>query len=193
MRKLLAVLGIIVVVCGAAAAHAGNHKETLRRMADDGLRDWASHPTIVDAVRAQNQQHRSLSADQIMGLDQRWRAERTAASQPMRQALMANVLSSFLIRKKRAADGLFTEIQVMDDKGLLVGSSDLSPDYWQGDEAKWLKTYMVGPKSIHISDGATDNSAARFQTELSLPVVDPVTRKAIGAVMIGVNAAKLRR
>ena len=106
---------------------------------------------------------------------------------------MANVLWSFLNRKKLTADGLYTAILVMDDKGLLVGSSDITPDYWQGDEAKWQKTYMVGPGAIHIGDVVTENAAAKFQTEVSLPVVDPVTRKAIGAVTLGVNVAKLRR
>ena len=95
--------------------------------------------------------------------------------------------------KKVEADsqGLITEIFVMDDKGLNVGQSDVTSDYWQGDEAKWQKTYQVGPDAIHISDVEQDESTQRFQSQLSLPVVDPDTKKPIGAVTIGIDVENL--
>lgn len=193
MRGLLLIFGIFAGICGTNAAFGGSDSESLRAIIDDELREWASHSTIVDAVRAQNQQHKNLSAEDIMGLDQRWRSEKSAASKPMRQALMANVLSSFLNLKKRSGDGLYTEIFVMDDKGLLVGLSDVTSDYWQGDEDKWQKTFMMGPGAVHIDDVVKDESTRKFQSQVSLPVVDPATRKAIGAITVGIDIAKLRR
>lgn len=193
MARFPLIIGILVGFFATGVASGGNNTETLHKMVEDGLREWASQSTIVDAVRAQNQQHKNLSADDIMGLDHRWRAEKTAASKPMRQALMANVLSSFLNLKKRSGDGLYTEIFVMDNKGMLVGLSDITSDYLQGDEDKWQKTFMMGPGAVHIAEVVKDKSTHKFQSQVSLPVIDPVTRKAIGAVTLGIDLAKLRR
>ena len=55
--------------------------------------------------------------------------------------ILRNSLSGFLKAKKKESEGLFTEIFVMDNKGMNVGQSDITSDYWQGDEAKWIKTY----------------------------------------------------
>jgi hypothetical protein len=84
-----------------------------------------------------------------------------------------------------------TEIFVMDNKGLNVGQSDITSDYWQGDEAKWQKTYSVGASAIHISDVAKDESTQSFQSQLSLPVVDPANNQVIGAVTIGINVEQI--
>ena len=111
----------------------------------------------------------------------------------MIQALMANALSSFLTLKKQSGGGLYTEIIVMDNKGLNVGQSDVTSDYWQGDEDKWRKTFLVGPKSMHIDDIGRDESTHRLQSQISLPVVDPVTKKPIGAITVGIDVSRLPR
>ena len=99
--------------------------------------------------------------------------------------------AEFLRAKKEASKGLFTEIFVMDNKGLNVGQSDVTSDYWQGDEAKWQKTFLVGPKAIHISDVKKDESTQTYQSQLSLPVVDPANNQVIGAITLGVNVEQL--
>jgi hypothetical protein len=84
---------------------------------------------------------------------------------------------------------MYTEIFVMDNKGLNVGQSDVTSDYWQGDEAKWQKTYQVGPDAIHVSDVEQDESSQVFQAQVSVPVVDG--GQVIGAVTVGVNVDAL--
>jgi hypothetical protein len=79
----------------------------------------------------------------------------------------------------------------MDAKGLNVGQSDLTSDYWQGDEAKWKKTYLVGPKAMHVGGVKTDQSTQTLQSQLSMAVVDPASGKVIGAVTVGVNVEQL--
>ena len=80
---------------------------------------------------------------------------------------MANPLSNYLKQVKRDNGDLFAEIYVMDNKGLNVGQSDVTPDYWQGDEGKWRKT------------------------RVTVTIVDPATNRVIGAVTIGVNVDEL--
>jgi hypothetical protein len=111
----------------------------------------------------------------------------------MTQALMANALSSFLHLKKRTGEGLYTKIIVMDNKGLNVGLSDPTPNYWHGDEDIWRQTFLAGPGSIHIGRMPQDKSPQRRINRISFPVIDPVTRGAIGAVSIGIDVARLPR
>jgi hypothetical protein len=86
---------------------------------------------------------------------------------------------------------MYTEIFVMDGRGLNVGQSDVTPDYWQGDEAKWQKTYLEGPGAIHIGDIEMDESTQQFQAQVSVSVVDPASGTVIGAVTVGVNVDAL--
>lgn len=163
----------------------------MRRLADDGLREWASHPTIVDAVRAQNQRHGHLSAEGAMAFDRRWRNEMRSPSKPMIQALMSNVLSSFLSLKKRRSGGLITDIVVMDQNGLNAGLTEIIAGGWHGDEAAWQSTYPMGPDAVYIGAVRRDERTRRMKSRIGLPVVDPVTRKPIGAVAIGIDVEKL--
>ena len=86
---------------------------------------------------------------------------------------------------------MVTEIFVMDNKGLNVGQSDVTSDYWQGDEAKWQKTFLAGADAVFIDAVEFDESTQTFQSQLSLPVVDPQSGDVIGAVTIGVNVDTL--
>jgi hypothetical protein len=79
----------------------------------------------------------------------------------------------------------------MDDKGMNVALSDVTSDYWQGDEAKWQQTYLVGPDAVHIGDVELDESTQTYQSQVSITVVDPDTKAPIGALTFGVNVEAL--
>ena len=79
----------------------------------------------------------------------------------------------------------------MDAKGLNVGQSDVTSDYWQGDEDKWQRTYPVGPDALLIGEVEQDESTQRFQTQVSLSVVDPADGAVIGAVTVGIDVETL--
>jgi hypothetical protein len=56
---------------------------------------------------------------------------------------------------------MITEMFVMDAKGLNVGQSDVTSDYWQGDEAKWQKTYGAGPGVVFVDGSRKTNPHRR--------------------------------
>jgi hypothetical protein len=58
-------------------------------------------------------------------------------------------------------------------------------DYWQGDEAKFQKSFNGGAGQVHVGDVKFDESAQVYQVQISVPVTDGV--KAIGAITIGVD------
>ncbi len=184
---LIAALPIML----ATGASANEFEPQLRDLAKNNIQAWLSNPSVIEAVKAQNTAHSDLTETKIVALDKQWRAETNASSRPMINEVLANSLSAFLKGKKEGSEGLFTEIFVMDNKGLNVGQSDITSDYWQGDEAKWKKTYAVGADALHIGKVKEDESTQTFQSQVSLPVVDPKDGSVIGAITVGVNVEML--
>ncbi|MBK8972216.1 MAG: cache domain-containing protein [Hahellaceae bacterium] len=159
--------------------------------ADSQVKTWLVDPTLVGAVKAQNAANAQLTQSDIDKLDQAWRAETAARARPMIDKVLANPLSVFLKNKEAASQGLYTELFVMDNKGLNVGQSQVSSDYWQGDEDKWTQSYGKGAGAIHISDVEEDESTQTYQSQLSLPIADPDSGEVIGAITIGINVEGL--
>src|SRR5690606_6538453 len=121
-----------------------------KQWAETSLKAWMADPVVLEAVRAQNAKHASIGQADIEALDKQCRAETKAGDKALINGVVNNKLSAFLKQKVAASGGLITEIFVMDDKGLNVGQSDITSDYWQGDEAKWQKTYQVGADAIFV-------------------------------------------
>lgn len=146
---------------------------------------WLNNATVVDAVRAQNAKNAAITESEIDVRDKQWRAETKSGSGPLIDATLNNALSAYLKKVKEDGQGLYTEIFVMDNKGLNVGQSDVTSDYWQGDEAKWQKTFKIGAEAVHVSEVEQDESTQAFQAQVSMPIVDG--GEVIGAVTVGVN------
>lgn len=159
--------------------------------AEQSVSSWLGDPVIINAIRVQNTEHADLQQTQIDSLDQQWRAESEDAAGPLIDKITGNELSMFLKDVKDSEQGLVTEIFIMDNKGLNVGQSDITSDFWQGDEAKWQKTFQAAPKAMFVDDVEMDDSTQRFQTQINIAITDPETGKNIGAVTIGVDAEGL--
>lgn len=176
-----------VVTLFATPAFAGPHVAAMTAHAKEKVSTWVQSEEVIEAVKAQNAAHAALDEAKINQMDQAWRAETAAASQPMIEEVLERPISVYLGDVKEEAAGLYTEIFVMDAKGLNVGQSDITSDYWQGDEAKWKETYLKGPDAVHVSDVELDESTQSYQSQLSVPVTDPETKEVIGAVTIGID------
>ncbi|WP_417671929.1 hypothetical protein [Roseibium sp.] len=173
------------------SVHANDFLDELTALANGRIAEVASSSEVVAAVKSQNETTGSYDQAKIDSLDKTWRSETDAADQPMIDMVLDNPLSAYLADVQEGSDGLFTEIFVMDGKGLNVGQSDVTSDYWQGDEAKWKDTFLVGKGAVHVSDLEEDESTQTLQSQVSVPVVDPDTGAAIGAVTFGVNVEGL--
>jgi len=187
-HPLRSILGGLAGVLLATAAYAAEpHEAPMRDFAINTVSSWISNPMVVEAIKVQNDKHANLSQDEIDKLDKQWRAETGSSDRPLIDTVLAKALSDFLADAKNRTGGLVTEVFVMDNKGLNVGQSDVTSDYWQGDEAKWKKTFLVGPDAMFIDEVEQDESTQTFQSQLSMSIVDPATGKVIGAITVGVN------
>jgi hypothetical protein len=151
---------------------------------------WAADPALVDAIKAQNAANANLSQGDIDALDAKWKAEVEATDKPMISSTLGNPVSKFLAEKKRAAGGLITEVFVMDDKGLNVGQSDVTSDYWQGDEAKFQKSFGAGADAVFVDEIEKDESTQTLQSQVSLTIKDPASGAPIGAITLGIDVEK---
>jgi hypothetical protein len=192
MKKAIFV-GTLLALATVTHAQNATYSQFIEELLESNIRPWLQEPAVIDGIKAQNTKHASVSQDDIQRLDQQWRAERKSKEQPLISGVLANPTSSFLKEVKEKNAGLFSEIFIMDNKGLNVGQSDVTSDYWQGDEPKWQQTYLEGPGKLLIGKREFDESTGKFLIQISVSVVDPVTQEAIGAATIGVNLVQLMR
>ena len=190
IRTIFAAVALSALVAAPAAAE-NEHVAPMKALASGKVKTWVADPIVIAAIRAQNAAHASLTQDDIDRLDKTWRNEVKAGGGDMTKKTLANQLSAYLKKVKTEGQGLYTEIFIMDNKGLNVGQSDMTSDYWQGDEAKWQQTFSVGADAIHIGKIAVDESSQILQSQLSLAIADPDTGKVIGAVTVGINVEQL--
>lgn len=189
MNRMVAMAAAMVL--WGSGATANDFEPQLREILDERIRPILTEPVVVEAVKAQNGETAGLDQAAIDGLDTQWRDEEKAGNGPLIDKVLANALSKYLQEVKSGSDGLYAEIFVMDAKGLNVGQSDVTSDYFQGDEAKWQKTFQAGPDGVLIDEVEFDDSSEQFQSQVSVTIVDPASGEAIGAVTVGVNVEKL--
>ena len=185
-RTLIAATALVALTAFSAAAQDA-HVAPVTDYIETNVKPWLSDPVLVDAVEAQNAQNANLAQADIDALDKKWRAETEGSSKEMIDGVLGNALSQFLKAKQQEAGGLITEVFVMDNKGLNVGQSDVTSDYWQGDEDKWSKTYGAGPDAIFIDGAEKDESTQMLQSQGSIAIKDPASGEAIGAITVGIN------
>lgn len=178
-------------ILATQALAAGAHVAPLEDFAKNTVAEWIANPAIVAAIKAQNAKNADLNEAQIIELDKKWRAETKASSHPMIDGLLNSDVSKALADYRDSTTGMVTEIFIMDNKGLNVAQSDITSDYWQGDEGKWQKTYSVGPDAIFVDEIETDESTQTLQSQMSMSIKDPATGEAIGAITVGVNVEAL--
>lgn len=157
------------------------------------IREFVDTDIVRLSILNQNKKYASLQQADVDGLDQQWRAETKAAVQPLISATLSNPLSAYLTRVQAQSVGLFSEIFVMDDKGLNVGQSNISSDYWQGDEAKFQKTFPVSGAAVFIDEAELHDDTQTWRAQVNLSITDGNTDDAIGAITVEVNLTELQR
>ncbi|MEQ8589503.1 MAG: hypothetical protein RIB70_07060 [Roseitalea porphyridii] len=189
LRKLLILMCCFFVPAAASGDDA--NVDAAKKYVSRNVLPWVDDPVIIDAVRDQNAKHANLTPAEINRLDLNWRAQVTTSDRPMVDEVLGRDISRFLARKQDASRGLITEIFVMDNKGLNVGQSTITSDYWQGDEAKWQQTFNVGPGVVFVDGGDVDESTRARQSQASITISDPATGEVIGAITVGIDLDRL--
>ena len=175
--------GLFLVFFSITTYAAEKAPQKIVELAQSTLAKFGTDSIIVAAVKAENAKGKTL--DQIKELDKKWMAAPGIVD--YMKALMENECGKYL-RKIQASAPYYAEIFVMDNLGANVAMSDKTSDYWQGDEAKFIKSYNGGKGDIFIDDVKFDNSTQAYLVQVSVPVKDG--DKVIGAITFGINVDK---
>ena len=192
MRTHLHVLRMVVfaMFCGVATNAIAADQVVPDKLLDQ-IRSWTASPVVLLSLEASNKRHNGLTEESILTLDKQWRAERKIDDQPLITAVLASPLSSYLTAIQAASLGLYTEIFVMDNKGLNAGQSAITSDYWQGDEAKFQKTFPMGPTAVFIDKPEIGDATGTENVQVNMSITNGV--EAVGTVTVEVNLTELRR
>tara|TARA_R110002020_G_scaffold165700_2_gene353327 strand:+ start:12525 stop:13859 length:1335 start_codon:yes stop_codon:yes gene_type:complete len=152
---------------------------------------WPARPDIIAAVQAQNRRHQNLTIPDIMKLDQQWLDERGTQDSPLIDQVTSTELSQRLAEQQRDSNGLITEIIVTDRFGLNVGVSEITTDYWQGDEAKFSEAFFNRTNAIYEGQLEYDQSTQGYQVHISSQMRDPASDEIIGVLIIGLDIQRV--
>ena len=119
IKTTMTAIALTRFVAGPVAAE-GEHVAPMKQLAGSKVAGWAASPVVIAAINAQNTKHASLAQDDVDKMDKTWLAEVKSGGGAMTQSVLGNALSGYLKKVKG------------DSKGLNVGQSDVTSDYWQG-------------------------------------------------------------
>lgn len=182
MKKtlILAVMGIFLVT-GAGFVYAGEKApQKVVDLANTKLAQLGTDNLIVEAVKAENAKGKSM--DQIKEMDKKWQA--TAGIADFMKAIMDSEAGKYL-RTIQDSAPYYAEIFVMDNQGANVAMTDKTSDYWQGDEAKFKKSFNGGNGAVFVDEVKFDDSAQTYLVQVSIPVKDG--GNVIGAITFGID------
>lgn len=187
---LLLAASVLLAATSTTIADDNGFHPALKELAIGQIYEIAQNDLLIDAVIEHNKKTKSYKQDQIDALDRQWREEIGAGDQPLISFLLSSEASIYLKKVQTESDGLFTEIFIMDKKGINVAQSAITSDYWQGDEEHWINSYQAGTNSVSIGHINVDESTQTLQSHISIPIVDN-WGKPIGAITFGVDVQML--
>ncbi len=199
------VLLIALVICGLPSNQMKNDscKEKheveskyissafIERLAKRKFTAWAESPIVIKAVKEANSEN-PKTLQQIIDLDNKWITG--SIEESFVDQLLNNECAEYLRKLQSEGAGhsnLYSEIFVIDKQGCVVAETNITTDYWQGDEEKFIKSYANGQGKIFIDKTAHGESTSLPLVQVSVPVMDPDTHKAIGVMTIGLNICML--
>jgi hypothetical protein len=123
----------------------------------------ASDPEVLGYVVAKNAE--GETAADIQRKDKEWMEQR---DYPLKKTQLHSRCADRL-RLLLKDDPVVVEAILMDAQGANVCISAETTDYWQGDEAKWQRTYQGGAE-VFVDEPALDRSTGIYAVQLSVPV-----------------------
>ncbi len=187
MKKGMVLLtaGVFFLASLGAAFAGEKAPQKVVDLANTTLAEIGKDPVIVKAVKEENAKGKSL--EQIKEMDAKWQAQPGIAD--YMQAMMESECGKHLLGIEKSS-AQYVEIFVMDNQGANVAMTSKTSDYWQGDEAKFQKSFAEGKGSIFVDELKFDDSSQAYLVQVSVPVMDG--DKAIGAITFGIDVEEVK-
>jgi hypothetical protein len=152
---------------------------------------------LLDLQRALKAGPQPTTLAEVLTIDNKWQALAPETTLPLAAHILALPASRTLETWQSSYQGLITEVMVINNKGTIAAMSQLTSDFWQGDEPKFLNVAGNGPSteshartSLFISPIRFDHSTARFQITVSAPVFPGDGDTPNGVIALGLDIEK---
>jgi len=180
MTYLAGSLAVVLLLAPAQDPLAARVRQTAyARM--DLARAMARDEAMIQFVAAKNQ--KAETPAEIQQHDAKWKSGGDAA---LRKELQNSPCAQRL-RELIKNDPFVLEAILMDRQGANVCITHDTSDYWQGDEAKWIKP-VTEHQEAYVDDPAFDDSTQAYAIQMSVPVVQGGTT--IGALSLTLKVPK---
>jgi len=158
------------------------------------VHDWIAlsdlRELVVASEAARAPQNEPEFAKFVEDLEARWPTLKPE-EEPLRGLLQNDVASE--LHAFRMINPLFAEVFATSTRGELIGSSDKTSDYWQGDEVWWQRAMRQKFRYAYVEGINYDTSAGVYSVDVAVPIrswrhaADPP----VGVVKAVVNASPL--
>jgi len=146
-------------------ATAADPPQAVTNLANTTIQEWAQDPIIVESVREENRQNKTL--DQIKILDEGWRM--TDGTPDFMRGWIDSDLGNKLAEIK-GTQMYFTVLWVTDNHGANVAMTDKVPAYWHGEDPCFKTAYGNGSGDVYVGEVETD-SLNRSVAAVCVPIV----------------------
>ena len=161
-------------------------KLTLVNVLLEQIKQLANSDNVQQAVMKSNQ--KPLAQQDLDELDNQWAQQVRNNTPILAERYLKLEGSQFLQVWQKQMQGVITEIIVTDKQGKNVIISEVTTDYWQGDEAKFLNMYQQDD-DYYIDTVEFDESTKHFQVQFSVPIFDEKNQH-MGVLILGVDIEK---
>lgn len=151
---------------------------------------------IVSLERALADGPRQPTLADILNIDVQWKALAPEMPVDLAEQILSLPASNLLRTWQMSHPGLITEAMIINEMGTLAAISQLTSDYWQGDEPKFQEAFnrvtseRFSGASLFVSPIRFDASTRQFQVTVSAPFA-PVTGSGNhGVISIGLNVSE---
>ncbi len=142
----------------------------------------AKNPIIIQALKKANKNNKNISDVEIKRIDDQWKKHKKTT--PLEAAFINNSCGRELIKFQKFNFNKYAEIFITDKKGLIVGTTNKTTDYYQADEKWWKQTYDKGQGEIFFGKVDIDISAIAISIPIGIPVFDTETKEILGIIKI---------
>lgn len=178
LSKLLFCITLSMITAYAFAS--GTLKSDLQALSPQ-IANWSQQTAIVSSVQQSNLSHANLSKAQIKSLNAQWKQQLQSANKPLITKVNGNALSLLLQKIAEQSKGLYQNILVLDQYGLIVGQTYVPNEYYQAHQTTWKKAMKANVTHPYI----------KVSTPLiAMPILDKQA-KTIGVVEVAINKSML--
>lgn len=127
------------------------------------------------------------SLSKILNLDAKWRAMAPLQHSEMARRVADQPASIAMGEWQNSHRTLVTEVMLTNRLGTLVAMSQLTSDFWQGDEPKFERHVHPDRRDLYVSPIRYDASTSRFQVTVSMAITTEDQWLPEGVLVIGLD------